>query len=75
MEGLPVWVTNDNKADPFFGSEQREVAPVYIPFRSFRVLSEDDEVEIIRDGSRVVMKCWKGGDSITHLGCLKQGIG
>ena len=64
-EGLPLWVTNDHLADMFFGFEEREVVPVHIPFRSFKteVLSEDDRVEVVRDGSGVVQKRWKQGVS------------
>jgi len=64
-EGLPMWVENNPLADRFFGFEEREIVPVHIPFRRFKieVLSEDDRVEIIRDASGVIQKRWKHGVS------------
>jgi uroporphyrinogen decarboxylase len=64
-EGLPLWVTGDQRADLFFGFERRDVVPVHVPFHGFKheVLGGDDRVEIVRDSSGVVQKRWKAGVS------------
>ncbi len=69
-EGLPLWVTDDHKADMFFGFEEREIVPAHVPFRPFKhkVLSEDERTEVVQDSAGVVMKRWKSGvsNSIPH---------
>jgi hypothetical protein len=64
-EGLPLWITNDNHADLFFGFEERRIVPSHIPFLGYKteILEEDDRVEVVRDSSGVVQKRWKSGVS------------
>ena len=47
QEGLPLWVTDDSKADRFFGFEERSIVPAHIPFLGFKpeVLEEDDIIK------------------------------
>jgi uroporphyrinogen decarboxylase len=64
-EGLPLWVTDDSKADKFFGFETRAGVPAHIPFLGFKpeVLEEDERVEVFKDSSGVIQKRWKSGVS------------
>ena len=78
-EGLPSWVTDDVKANIFFGFEGRrteipigEKIPlgfhdfrVVVPFRSFKreILDEDERSYIVRDQFGVISIQWKPGVS------------
>ncbi|MEM1848890.1 MAG: uroporphyrinogen decarboxylase family protein [Thermofilaceae archaeon] len=64
-EGLPEWVTDDYKADLYFGFENwfwNEV-PYHIPFRGFKVevLWEDERRRVVRDWLGVVKLEFKEG--------------
>jgi uroporphyrinogen decarboxylase len=78
-EGLPRWVTDDTKANAFFGFEGRrseipigEKVPLgfvdfhlVVPFKRFKreVLKEDERTIVIRDEIGVVSIQWKYGVS------------
>jgi len=78
-EGLPNWVTDDVKANTFFGFEGRrseipvgEKVPlgfhdfrVVVPFRSFKteILREDERSYTVRDQFGVISIQWKPGVS------------
>ena len=57
-EGLPEWVTDDYRADQYFGFEAWYwyKVPYYIPFRGFErvVLREDERTRVVRDELGVV---------------------
>jgi uroporphyrinogen decarboxylase len=65
-QGLPDFVTDNEKADIFFGFDRRDIAPVNIglhPTFEYRVLEEDDQYRIIVDTEGVKGKIMKSGDS------------
>jgi len=69
-EGLPEWVTDNGKADHFFGFERRGGVPVNVgllPGFESRVLEEDARHRVVVDGNGVKHVVFKDGhSSIPH---------
>jgi len=68
-EGLPRWVTDNYKADLYFGFEAWywHKVPIRIPFRPFeyKVLREDERTMVVRDESGVVKVVFKSGSGVS----------
>lgn len=66
QEGLPAWVTDDGKADRYFGFSPFPGGPPNLGIRpgfEYRLLEEDDTHQIIIDGSGVKCMINKDGSS------------
>ncbi|HIE53093.1 MAG TPA: hypothetical protein EYP85_15180 [Armatimonadetes bacterium] len=70
QQGLPTWVTDNAKADRFFGFARRETLPLHLgllpPFET-QILEETDKYRIVVDGNGVKSVVHKDGrSSIPH---------
>jgi len=68
-QGLPKWVTDNEKADIYFGFESVnwKGIPIHIPFKSFefKILREDKRTMIVRDESGVIKMIFKEGVGVS----------
>ncbi|MFQ6131371.1 MAG: uroporphyrinogen decarboxylase family protein [Armatimonadota bacterium] len=66
QQGLPEWVTDNGKANRFFGFAPRAGAPVRLglmPGFESKVLEEDERHQVVQDGSGVTHMVNKDGSS------------